>query len=84
MKSRPIGIASQTVERAEGMKTSESTIRIAVITANVTAWVATIENATSCRGNFTFLISSALSIIDRAADWSETEKKIQQARPASR
>jgi hypothetical protein len=50
----------------------------------VSDWAATIENATSCRGNFTFLISSALSIIDRAADCSETEKKIQQASPASR
>ena len=64
-----------------GTKTSESTMRIAIMTTNVTACVATIENATSWRGNRTFLISSALSIIERAADCSETEKKSQQARP---
>ena len=40
----PSGIASQTVERAAGMNTSESTIRIASISANVTSWVATTEN----------------------------------------
>ena len=50
----------------------------------MTACVATIENATSCRGKRTFLISSALSTIERAADCIETEKKIQQASPASR
>ena len=54
------------------------------MTTNVTACVATIENATSWRGNRTFLISSALSIIERAAVCSETEKKSQQASPASR
>ena len=78
------GIAVHTVERASGTKTSDSTMRIAIITAYVTACVATIENATSWRGNRTFLISSALSTIDRDADCSETEKKIQQASPASR
>ena len=57
---------------------------IAIITAKVTACVATIENATSCRGKRTFLISSALSTIDRAEDCSETEKKIQHESPASR
>ena len=66
------------------MKTSESTIRITSITANVIAWVATTENATSCRGNRTFLISSALSTIERAPVWSETEKKIQHAIPDRR
>ena len=70
--------------RASGTKTSDRTIRIPTITTNVTACVATIENATSWRGNRTFLISSALSIIERAAVCSETEKKSQQARPASR
>jgi hypothetical protein len=50
----------------------------------VTACVATIEKATSWRGNRTFLISSALSTIDRAPVCSDTEKKIQQARPARR
>ena len=71
-------------ERAAGTNTSETTIRIAIITPNVTACVATIDRATSCRGKRTFLISSPLSIIDRAADWSDTEKKSQQARPLSR
>ena len=50
----------------------------------MTACVATIENATSWRGKRTFLISSALSTIERAADCSEIEKKIQHASPASR
>ena len=66
------------------MKISESTIRITSITAKVIACVATTENATSCRGNRTFLISSALSTIERAPVWSETAKKIQQAIPESR
>ena len=66
------------------MKTSESTIRITSITANVTACVATTENATSWRGKRTFRISSALSTIERDAVCSETEKKIQQASPESR
>ena len=83
-KSTASGIAGQTVERASGTKTSERTIRIATMTTNVTACVATIENATSWRGNRTFLISSAVSTIERAAVCSETEKKIQQASPASR
>ena len=78
------GIAAQTVVRASGTKISESTIRITSISPKVTAWVATIESATSCRGKRTFLISSALSTIERDADCSETEKKIQQARPARR
>ena len=59
-------------------------MRIASITANVTACVATIENATSWRGKRTFLISSALSIIDARQPSSETEKKIQHESPASR
>ncbi len=54
------------------------------MTANVIAWVATTEKATSWRGKRTFLISSALSTIERAPVWSETAKKIQQAIPASR
>ena len=66
------------------MKISESTIRIASITANVTACVATTENATSWRGKRTFRIRSALSTIDRAAVCSETAKKIQQAIPERR
>ena len=66
------------------MKISESTIRIASITAKVIAWVATTENATSCRGKRTFLISSPLSTSEREAVCSETAKKIQQAIPASR
>ncbi len=66
------------------MKIRDSTIRIPSITTNVTAWVATTENATSCRGKRTFRIRSALSTIDRAADCSETAKKSQQAIPESR
>ncbi len=54
-KSTASGIASQTVERAPGMKRSERTIRITSITANVIACVATTENATSCRGNLHLL-----------------------------
>ena len=75
------GSTSQTVARAPGTKMSERTIRIASITANVTACVATTEKATSCRGKRTFLISSALSTIERAAVCSDTAKKIQQAMP---
>jgi len=66
------------------MKISESAIRITAMTANVTACVATIENATSCRGKRTFLTSSAESINERAADCSEVAKKIQHASPARR
>jgi len=78
------GIASHTVERASATKISERRIRITAITANVTACVATIENATSCRGNLTFLTRSAASTSERAADCIDVAKKIQHARPASR
>ena len=81
---RPAGSRPTPSCAPSGMNTSDSTIRITSITANVTACVATIENATSWRGKRTFLISSALSTIEREADCSETEKKIQQASPASR
>ena len=77
-------MASQTVDRASATKISESTIRITAITANVTACVATIENATSWRGKRTFLTRSAESTSERAADCIEVAKKIQHASPASR
>ena len=54
------------------------------MTANVTACVAIVENATSCRGKRTFLISSAESTSERDDACSEAAKKIQHASPASR
>ena len=68
-----------------GDEDSESTIRIASITAKVTAWVATTEKATSWRGKRTFLISSALSTIERDARLErDARRRVQQAIPASR
>src|SRR5277367_1328939 len=71
------GIASQTVARASGTKISDSGISTQIITAKVTACVATIERATSWRGNRTFLISSPESISERAAVCNDVAKKIQ-------